>query len=88
MSYVREGNRVHVFGNVVMNAQTVTITLPYATNKYLMFPTVGLDSTIFPNSGYVGRGICSAGSKSCEIKLAGANTFAAVNFTYYTDDEF
>ena len=52
-----------------------------------MFPVVGLESSQNPTNGYVGRGLCSKNSKSCEIKLSGANTFAPVNFSYCTDDE-
>lgn len=87
-NYVREGSKVTVSGRILMNAQTVTITLPYKTKKYLGFPVVGTDNVLHPTTGFTGRGICTENSNACDIKLAGANTFAFVNFTYYTDDAF
>ena len=87
LHFERQGSKVTVYGRAILNAQSITITLPYAPNHLLMFPVVGLESSQNPTNGYVGRGLCSKNSKSCEIKLSGANTFAPVNFSYCTDDE-
>lgn len=84
--YYREGNKVIIFGKILMNAQSLDFTLPYKPSQYLYFPTVGCDSSDNPTTGYIGRGKCNKNSASCNIKLSGANTYAMVNFAYLTDD--
>ena len=57
LHFERQGSKVTVYGRAILNAQSITITLPYAPNHLLMFPVVGLESSQNPTNGYVGRGL-------------------------------
>lgn len=77
----REGRKVTVQGLVLLNGSSTTFDLPYTAIDATRFPAIGLSNNL-TLSGY---GFGTVQGSTCAIAVTNAVTYAAVNFTYYTN---
>lgn len=77
----REGRKVTVQGLVLLNGSSITFDLPYTAIDDTRFPAIGLSNNL-TLSGY---GFGTVQGSTCAIAVTNAVTYAAVNFTYYTN---
>lgn len=77
----REGRKVTVQGLVLLNGTSTTFDLPYTAIDATRFPAIGLSN----NLNLSGYGFGTVQGSTCAIAVTNAITYAAVNFTYYTN---
>lgn len=82
----KQGHRVDITGMALLNGTSMTITVPYASRDGKWYaPVTGVNAAISTPSGY-GFAYLPPKSKNLAVHLSSANTYAALNFTYFTDD--
>ena len=77
----REGRKVTVQGLVLINGTSTTFELPYSATDVTRLTATGLSNNL-TLSGY---GFGTVQGSTCAIAVTNAVTYAAVNFTYYTN---
>lgn len=77
----REGRRVTVQGLVLINGTSTSFDFPYTAIDVTRFTAIGLSNNL-TLSGY---GFGTVQGTTCAIAVTNAVTYAAVNFTYYTN---
>lgn len=77
----REERRITVQGLVLLNGSSTTFDLPYTAIDATRFPAIGLSNNL-TLSGY---GFGTVQGTTCAVAITNAVTYAAVNFTYYTN---